>query len=221
MWSWNYIQISWIPEFKIRKWWILSTCICETLSVYVWLCSKNITSFHPNRALSPISIHTHPFSHPPRHPLKILQCLLLSGAQLFKSSHTFTQTIYLHTPACPFTYFCRWIHMLLSPASPLQVGLHINHHLILHRQPGCLPNSPKDGGANWVSRRPCRSDGDRVRHHARRIHYDLLPGQRLHTLLRMIGCLFTATHIHTNSPVACRDQWSISDVSPDPPDQMS
>ncbi|TMS07739.1 Glutamate receptor ionotropic, kainate 4 [Larimichthys crocea] len=41
------------------------------------------------------------------------------------------------------------------------VGIHINHNLIVHRQPGCLPNSPEDGGADRISRRPGRSDGNR------------------------------------------------------------
>lgn len=105
----------------------------------------------------------------------------------FNPPTRFTQTIYLI--ACPFTYFRRWIHM--SVGFPPQVGFHINHHLILHRQPGCLPNSPEDGGADWVGRRPGRSDSDRVWHHARRIHNDLLPGQRLHTSLHVMDLLYS------------------------------
>lgn len=80
--------------------------------------------------------------------------------------------------------------MFIRSAFPTQVGLHINHHLILHCQLGCLPDSPEDGGANRVSGRPGWSDSDRVRHHARRIHNDLLPG--LHTLLYIIHCLLSS-----------------------------
>lgn len=72
------------------------------------------------------------------------------------------------------------------------MGFYINHHLILHRQPGRLPNSSEDGGAHRVSRRPGRSDGNRVWHHARRIHDDLLPGQRLYTSLHMVDCLYSS-----------------------------
>lgn len=57
-----------------------------------------------------------------------------------------------------------------------QVGVHPDHHLVLHRQPGRLPHRAEDGGAHRVGGRPGGSDGDRVRHHARRIHHDLLPG---------------------------------------------
>lgn len=133
--------------------------------------------------------HCHLYLFTPTHssihlfsPLKkTLQCPLLSGVQFFFLIHPtlFSQTIYLHMLVCPFTYFYKWIHMFLSSAFPPQVGFHINHNLILHRQLGCLPNSSEDGGADRVGGRPGRSDGDRVWYHARRINNDFLPGQRL------------------------------------------
>lgn len=55
------------------------------------------------------------------------------------------KTIHLNA-AHRFAYLCCRIHMSIG-FSP-QVGFHLNHHLILHRQPGCLPHSPEDGGPN-------------------------------------------------------------------------
>lgn len=140
---------------------------------------------------SKTSIATFIYTHPPIYPSTpsstenpaVSPPLRCAG---ILSSFTLTQTIYLHTPVSPFTYFYMWIHMSLSSAFTPQVGLHINHHLILHRQPGCFPYGPEDGGAHRVSRRPGRSDGNRVWHHAWRIHNDLLSGQRMYTALHTI-----------------------------------
>ena len=63
----------------------------------------------------------------------------------------------------------------LTPPTP-QVGLHLDHHLLLHGQPGRLPHRAAHGGARGVGRRPGRPDQHRVRHHPRRLHHDLLSG---------------------------------------------
>lgn len=105
------------------------------------------------------------FNPPTSHPDSLSSCSLL---------------IYIDS--------CQWAYM--SAGFLLQVGFHVNHHLILHCQPGCLPDGPEDGGAHRVSGWPGRSDSHRVRHHAWRIHDDLLPGQRSHTTLHVNGCEF-------------------------------
>ncbi|CAM5176737.1 unnamed protein product [Eretmochelys imbricata] len=55
------------------------------------------------------------------------------------------------------------------------VGFHPDHHLVLHGQPGRLPDGAAHGGPRGVGRRPGRPDQHRVRHHPRRLHHDLLP----------------------------------------------
>lgn len=100
------------------------------ICVYVCLCSSSITSFHPKRALPPLFIHTHPFIHPPRHPLKILQCLLLSGAQVFcppslspRQSIFILQCLHLHIFICEYICPCplpllhRWAFTLIIISS--------------------------------------------------------------------------------------------------------
>ena len=158
------------------------------ICMYMWdiVCqpSQLKLSFHTNWALS--SHHTHPRLHPSTSlstenpavssPLRCTVILILLSPR---------QSVFIH---CPFR-----LHSFMGEyicSCPPQVGLHINHNLILHRQPCCLPNSPEDGGADRVGGRPGRSDGHRVRHHARRLHHDLLPGQMLHTSLHMMDCLY-------------------------------
>ncbi|CAF93840.1 unnamed protein product, partial [Tetraodon nigroviridis] len=55
-----------------------------------------------------------------------------------------------------------------------QVGLHAHHHLVLHGEPGGLPNGPEDGGSHRVPGRPGRPDQHPVRDHPRGLHHDLL-----------------------------------------------
>lgn len=105
------------------------------------------------------------FNPPTSHPDSLSSCSLL---------------IYIDS--------CRWVHM--SAGFLLQVGFYVNHHLILHCQPGCLPDGPEDGGAHRVSGWPGRSDSHRVWHYARRIHDDLFPGQTSQTTLHVNGCEF-------------------------------
>lgn len=160
-----------------------------------WIVIAVVHALHIRRCLSAFAAktslpfiqtehcHLHPYTliHPLIHLLKVPRCLLpLRCAVISILPHASPrQCIFilpLHTSGeciCLFGF-------------PPQVGFHINHHLILHCEPGCLPDSPEDGSAHRVGRRPGRSDSDRVRHHARRIHNDLLPGQRLHTSLHLM-----------------------------------
>lgn len=103
---------------------------------------------------------------------------------IFLDFHPANTSIFIHLPVHLHSLIEEYICSFLP-----QVGFYLNHHLILHRQPGCLPNSSEDGGADRISRWPGRSDRDRVWHHAWRIYNDLLSGQRLNTSLHMIDCL--------------------------------
>ncbi len=58
-----------------------------------------------------------------------------------------------------------------------QVGFHLDHHLFLHSQLGGLSHCAEDGGAHRVRGRSGWPNGHRIRHHARRVHHDLLPGE--------------------------------------------
>lgn len=173
-------------RFNIRHW-----CIWESmcvLSMSAFASKSSILSFYPS-APSHVSIHL---------------VIYWKSCSVFIQVPIYSVSVHLHSFIGEYICSC-----------PPQVGLHINHHLVLHSQPGCLPDCPEDGGANRVSGRPGRSDSNRIWHHAWRIHYDLLPGQRLHKPLHM---MVTATHIYTctipyaGSPGACGDQWAISTV---------
>lgn len=53
------------------------------------------------------------------------------------------------------------------------VVLHVDHHLLLHCQPGCLPHGGEDGLAHWLGRRLGQANQNRVRRRERRLHHDL------------------------------------------------
>lgn len=186
-------QTSETSGVKLREWWQMCMRIREITSVYIWMTSSAFV-LTKHRHLCPLTLN---------HPsIYWTSCSIFSSQcrSYFNPPARFTLTICLHTPARSLAFSYGWIHMFLSPALPPQVGLYINHHLILHRQPGCLPNGPEDGGAHRVGRRPGGSDGDWVRHHAWRIHDDLLSGQRLHASLHVMECLhssITVTHGHS------------------------
>lgn len=57
-----------------------------------------------------------------------------------------------------------------------QVGFHADHHLLLHGEPGSVPDGSEDGGAHRICRRPGRPDEHPVRYYSGRKHYDLLYG---------------------------------------------
>lgn len=188
LWSWSFIPK--FPGHQGSRWESDGSCACIYLRHC--LCTSAFAAKTSLPFIQTEHCHLHPYT-PTHSSIHWKFCSVFSSQvrSYFNPPTLFTHTIYLHTPPCPFTYFYRWIHMFLSPDFPPQVGIHINHNLIVHRQPGCLPNSPEDGGADRISRRPGRSDGNRVRHHAWRIHNDLFSGQRLHTSLYVIDCLYS------------------------------
>jgi len=148
--------------------------------------TRSVTESHkvPYSCISPVFIIPQAYYSPPTFP---------------------PQTIHLRTRPTPppFAYLYRSTRFL-SAASPPQVGLHINHHLLLHRQPGRLPHGAEDGGAHRVGGRPGGPDGDRVRHHARGVHDDLLPGQRSPVSLHGLAQAAPEPSVmSSSSPPAC------------------
>lgn len=162
-------------------------CVCLPLQLKIHVLSSKLSIVTFTYSLPPIPPSTSSAHWKNPAVSSSLRCAVFSFFLIHPT--LFSQTIYLHMLVCPFTYFYKWIHMFLSSAFPPQVGFHINHNLILHRQLGCLPNSSEDGGADRVGGRPGRSDGDRVWYHARRIHNDFLSGQRLLMSLHEKHCL--------------------------------
>nr|XP_049597674.1 glutamate receptor 1 isoform X2 [Syngnathus scovelli] len=57
------------------------------------------------------------------------------------------------------------------------VVLHADHHLLVHGQPGRLPDGRAHGVAHRERRRPRQAERDRLRHSGRRIHQGILQGQ--------------------------------------------
>lgn len=192
--------------------------IAQPLDAFFPLIDLELPSFrvHENsynciifQALSSVSMHAHTLTH----SLKTQQCLLLwvdlVVCRYFNPPTSHPDSL----SSCSLLIYidsCRRVHM--SAGFLLQVGFHVNHHLILHCQPGCLPDGPEDGGAHRVSGWPGRSDSHRVRHHARRIHNDLFPGQRSHTTLQVNGCEFDILpHGDHGAPLG---RWAVIDVIP-------
>lgn len=142
--------------------------------------SSSCIIFHPTRALP--SAHAHTLTHPLKKPRSVFSSEVCG---YFNPPTSHPDSLSLRSLLI-YIGSCLRVHM--SPGFPPQVGFHLNHHFILHCQPGCLPHGTEDGGAHRVGGRPGRPDGHRVRHHARRIHHDLLPGQNSHATLHVCGC---------------------------------
>lgn len=135
-------------------------------------------SHHPNRAFSPF-LHKHP-------PTNISTAKSSVNPAVRSPARCAIAHVHLNNPS-PHShlriYMCLcsiWLHVsgicLLT-----QVGLHADHHLFIHRQPGCLPNGPEDGGADRVGGWSGRPDINRVWHNARRIHNDFFSGEGWHS----------------------------------------
>lgn len=97
------------------------------MSVYVCICSQNVTSFHPNWAFSTSFIPTHPFIHSHCHPQYWKSCSVFSQVRSY--FNTPRQSVSIHQSAnlhifigeyicsCPLPFLHRWAFTLIIISS--------------------------------------------------------------------------------------------------------